>query len=232
MHTHRVDVLDGADDDAIIRRVTDHFHLIFLPADEAFVDEDLRGGRGCETRAADLFVLFNVVGNAAAGAAKCKSWADDGGQADDVDGVHRRLEAGDPVIAFGFSGLGGQFRRGDDGGARVLEADAVHRLAEEFAILGHLDGFGLGADQFDAVFFQDAGMMQVERTIERRLAAHRGQQRIGLLDRDDLLDDLWQDRLDIGRVCQIRIGHDRGWVRVHEDDPVALGLQRLDGLDA
>ena len=49
---------------------------------------------------------------------------------------------------------------------------------------------------------------------------------------DDLLDDLRRDRLDIGRVGQLRVGHDRRRVRVDQDDPVAFVLQRLARLRA
>ena len=40
------------------------------------------------------------------------------------------------------------------------------------------------------------------------------------------------DRLDVGDVGQLRVGHDRRRVRVHEDDPVALLAQRLARLRA
>ena len=49
---------------------------------------------------------------------------------------------------------------------------------------------------------------------------------------DDLGDDLRRDRLDIGGVGQIRIGHDRGRIGIDQHDPVALVLQRLAGLGA
>jgi hypothetical protein len=49
---------------------------------------------------------------------------------------------------------------------------------------------------------------------------------------DDLGDHLRRDRLDIGRVGQIRIGHDRRRIGIDQDDPIALGLQRLAGLRA
>src|SRR5262249_12944396 len=49
---------------------------------------------------------------------------------------------------------------------------------------------------------------------------------------DDLGDDLRGDRLDVGSVGQIRIGHDRGRIGVDQDDPVALRLERLAGLRA
>ena len=44
--------------------------------------------------------------------------------------------------------------------------------------------------------------------------------------------DFGRERLDVRPVGELRIGHDRGRVRVHQDDPVALVLQRLAGLRA
>ena len=76
-----------------------------------------------------------------------------------------------------------------------------------------------------------------QRAVQRGLAAHGRQQReaagndVAFL-LDDLGDDLRRDRLDIGRVRQFRIGHDRGRIGIDQDDPVALLLQRLDRLGA
>jgi hypothetical protein len=42
-----------------------------------------------------------------------------------------------------------------------------------------------------------------------------------------LATNLGRDRLDIGGVGQLRIGHDRRRVRIDQDDPIALRLQRL-----
>ena len=69
-----------------------------------------------------------------------------------------------------------------------------------------------------------------QRGVERGLPAHRRQQRVGPLLLDDLGDDFGRDRLDIGRVGQLGIGHDRRRVRIDDDDAIALGLQRLDRL--
>ncbi len=68
--------------------------------------------------------------------------------------------------------------------------------------------------------------------VERGLAAEGGQQRVGLFADDDLLDDLGRDRLDVGAVGELRVGHDRGRVGVDQDDAVALLAQGLAGLDA
>ena len=85
--------------------------------------------------------------------------------------------------------------------------------------------------------FEHAHLLQRQRAIERRLAAHGRQQReaagdgVALLG-DDLGDDLGRDRLDIGAVRHVRIGHDRGGIGIDQDDAVALGAQRLAGLGA
>jgi hypothetical protein len=49
---------------------------------------------------------------------------------------------------------------------------------------------------------------------------------------DDLGDDFRRDRLDVGGVGKIGIGHDRRRVGVYQNDPVALLLQGLAGLRA
>src|SRR3546814_357696 len=89
---------------------------------------------------------------------------------------------------------------------------------------------GIGADHLDAIFGQRAVVEQGERGVERGLPAHRRQHRVGALPLDDLRDDLWGDRLDIGGVGEVGIGHDRRRVGVDEDDAIALFLQRLDRL--
>jgi hypothetical protein len=61
--------------------------------------------------------------------------------------------------------------------ARGFQADLVHRLAEALAILGLVDGVGIGADHLHAELLQRAVLEQRQRGVERRLAAHRQQHR-------------------------------------------------------
>ena len=61
--------------------------------------------------------------------------------------------------------------------ARHVEADLHHRLAEEFAVFRLVDGVGARADQLDVVFLEHAALAQRQRRVERRLSAHRRQQR-------------------------------------------------------
>ena len=227
VHAHRVDVFDRADDDRVVRGVADHFHLVFLPAEQAFVDQDLADRARVHAGVAELLVIVAVVGDAATGAAEGEGGADDRRQADLVERPERELHAL-PQVALAVVHLG----RGDDGGARVLDAEPVHRLAEQLAVLGHLDGFALGADQLDAVFVEHAHVGKRQRGVEPGLAAHGGQERIGFFLGDDLGDHLGRDRLDIGGVGHFRVGHDRRRVGVDQDDAVALFAQRLAGLGA
>ena len=205
---HRIDVLDRADDDAVVVAVAHHLHLVFLPAEHRLLDQNLVRWRGIEAALDDLQIFLAVVGDAAAGAAEREGGADDGRQSDRLE----RGERSDQVV--------GQHR------ARRVEADLAHRLAELLAVLRLVDDRCLGADHFDAERLEHAHLVEGEGGVERRLPAHRGKEGVRPLLLDDAGDDLRRDRLDIGGVGEVRIGHDRRRIGIDEDDPVALGLQR------
>ena len=214
VHAHRVDVLDRADDDAVVRRVAHHLHLEFFPAEHAFLDQHLVHRRGVEAALDDLGELLPVVADAAAHAAQRERRPHDRRQAD-------VLQRGQRLLAVvGQHGFG------------RLETDARHRLAEELPVLGLGDRWASGADHLDAELVEHALLLERQRRVERGLPAHGRQQRVGTLALDDPGDDLGRDRLDVGRVRQIRIGHDRRRIGIDQDDAVALGLQRLAGLGA
>ena len=59
---------------------------------------------------------------------------------------------------------------------RRFEADLAHRVLEQEAVFGLLDGVDFGADQFDAVFFQHAGFGQFDGEIQGGLSADGGEQ--------------------------------------------------------
>ena len=121
--------------------------------------------------------------------------------------------------------------------ARRVEADLGHGVAEKLAVLGLVDGLRRRADHLDVELLQRAHLLQRQGAVQRRLAAHGRQQREAAGDRvalllDDLRHDLGRDRLDIGAVGEIGVRHDRRRVRIHQDDAVALLLERLDRLRA
>ena len=116
----------------------------------------------------------------------------------------------------------------------VATRSPMRRIAsrEQLAILGHRDRARIGADQLHAVLLEHAAVCERQRDVERRLSAHRGQQRVRALALDHLLDELGRHRLDVRPVRELGIGHDRGRIRVHEDDRVPLFAQRLRRLRA
>ncbi len=211
---HGIQVFDGTNDDAVVLAVPHHFHLVFLPAENGFLDQQLVGGRQVQAAQADLLELLAVVGDAAAGAAHGEGRADDGGEAD--GGLHlQRL----------FHAVG-------NGRARHVQTDAGHGLAETFAILGLVDGVTGGADHFHAVLFEHALAGQIQSAVEGGLPAHGWQQRVRALLLDDPGHHLPGDGFDVGSIGHLGVGHDGGRIGIDQDDPVALLLQRLAGLGA
>ncbi len=111
-----------------------------------------------------------------------------------------------------------------------VEADLEHRVLEGETVLALLDRVGLRPDHAHAVLLEDAAAVELHRGVQRGLASEGGEEDVGTFLDDDLFDDLGGDRLDVGAVGELRIGHDRGRIRVHQHDLVAFLLQRLAGL--
>jgi len=90
--------------------------------------------------------------------------------------------------------------------ARRLEADSVHRLAEQHPVLRHVDGVRIRPDHLDVPLVEDAHLLQRQGRVQRGLAAHGRQQdqllagMLGALLLDDARHDIRRDRLDIGGV--------------------------------
>ena len=211
---HRIEILDRADDDAIVFLVAHDFHLELFPAAQRLLDQELARGRGVEAAFAHFDEFVSVVGDAPAGAPERERRADHRRKAD--LGLH--LESLLEVMRYAR--------------ARGSEPDARHRRLEFFAVFRLVDRFLRRPDQLDVVLVEHALAREVERAIERGLPAHRRQERVGPLALDDLGEHRPGDRLDVGDVGHLRIGHDRRRIGVDQDDLVVLLAQRLARLRA
>ena len=138
VHAHRIEILDRADDDAVVLLVAHHLHLELFPAEHQFLDQHFAGRRGVDAALDDVDELRLVVGDAAAGAAERERRPDDRRQAD----VFERFQRLD--------------QRLDLMRARRRQPDLLHRVAEQLAVFGLVDGVGGGADHGDVEFFQHA----------------------------------------------------------------------------
>ena len=98
------------------------------------------------------------------------------------------------------------------GGAGLshIEADLQHDLLEEGAILAAFDRLGVCSDKANLVLLEDAAVNELHGGIQSGLSTKGWKEGIGLFPLDDLLNDLGGDRLDVGPVSELRIGHDRG----------------------
>ena len=146
-----------------------------------------------------------------------------------------RMIAGRPISASARSAEAVALTVGralDDRRRRVRLADPIEQVPEPLAVLGHLDRLERRAQEPDAVALEDAGAGQRDREVERGLAAEPGEQALRPLAGDDRLDRLDGQRLEVDGVGDVRVGHDRGRVRVHEDRPHALRAQGAAGLGA
>ncbi len=146
--------------------------------------------------------------------------------------AHRERRPHDERVPEVERELLGLLERLRDVRAGDLGSGLDHEVLEELAVFALADGIDLRADELDAVLLEDARVVQGDRRVQRGLAAQRRQHRIGPLLDDDRLDDLGRDRLDVRRVGEVGVGHDRGRIGVHEDDPHALGTQHPAGLRA
>jgi hypothetical protein len=155
-----------------------------------------------------------VVGDAAAGAAQGEAGAQNA----------RVAHAGGELLPA--------LEGSDELRLRRLQADPAHGVFEEQTVFGLFDGVDLGADQLHAVFFEHPRFRQFHRQIQRRLAAHRGKQRVGPFAADDLFEIRPGKRLDISLIGKIGVGHDGRRVGIDQNDLVAVGAQGLGGLCA
>src|SRR3954462_282005 len=127
MDAHRIEILDGANDDAIVLVVAHHFHLEFFPANNRFLDKQFVRRRSIQPALADSQKFFLVVSDTAAGSAECERWPDDGREPN--HGLHlQRL-----------------FDTMSDGRTRTGKANTGHRLFELLTILCLVDGLPGGA---------------------------------------------------------------------------------------
>ena len=206
VNTHRVDVLDRADDHAVVRTITHHLELVLLPALDRGFDQHLVDRARRQTRRNDVFEFRWRGCDAGATTAEDVRRSNDDGQFDALqDGL-------------------GFFQRVRDSALGNLQTNFLHRHLELLAILGRCDGFGVGSDEFGCPGNPgQAPLEERHRQIERSLAAQRRKHRIGFFPLDDGRQHVGRERLDVRAVGKVGIGHDRRRIGVGKDHAITLG---------
>jgi hypothetical protein len=214
VHAHGVDVFHRADDDGVVGGVAHHFQLELLPTDHRLLDQHAAGGAGLQRPLHHVFQLVAVEGGAAALAAQGEAGPHDQRVADAGGDLARFLQAAGVAAV------------------RHLQPHLLHRLLEQLAVFAQAQGVDRRSQHFDAQALQGAALGKRDRQVDAGLTADRGQQRVGALVLEDLFDHLWEQRLDVGGVGHVGVGHDRRRVGVDQHDAIPLAPQRAAGLGA
>src|ERR1700676_1117003 len=115
---HRIEVLNRADDHEVVANIAHHLELIFLPANDRFLDERLMDRARIERAGDGIGELLVIVGNRAARTAERERWPDDDRIAEFVSQIN------------GFGNVG------DDGRGGHFEANLPAHVLEEQAVFG------------------------------------------------------------------------------------------------
>ena len=209
---HRVDVFHVADGDARIAAVAHDLVLDLLPAEERSLDEDLADRRRGDAARDALAQRDFVMGHAPARATERERGTDDE-RVTDLAGERDRV-----------------VDRRDRPRLRDRLADRKEKLLERLAVLGVLDRGERRAEKPHAVALEHPGLGERDSEVEAGLAPERREETAGPLLRDDPLEHLDRERLEVRDVGDAGVGHDRRRVRVHEDGLDALLAQGAAGL--
>ena len=207
MHAHGVDILHAADADGRVVVVAHHLELDLLVALDALLDEHLVHGREEQGVAHHFAQLLLVVDEPAARTAQRIGGTQHDGITDLGGDLHGLLDRhGDLRFDHRF-------------------AQRLAQLLEKFAVFGAFDRLERGTQNLDLALLQDAFAGQLHGQVQTRLAAQPRHDGVGTLETDDLGHVFERQGFHVDLVCDMRIGHDRRRVGIHQNYLVSLLLE-------
>ena len=182
MNPHRVDVLNEADRDLVSGRIADDFELKLLPAERTLLDQHLPDQTRRKSARNDFAQLLDVVDDAAAGTAHRVGRTQHHRVSEFVRDLLRLF---DRVARL-------RLRHGD--------VERSHRLLEDNAVFAAFDRVEVDTDDFHLIFVENPVVLKRNRQIQRGLTAEIRQQCVRTLFRNDLLNAVDGQRLDVGVI--------------------------------
>ena len=208
MDTHRIKVLDAADDDAVVGLVTHYFKLVLLPSNDGSLNQDFADRTRIKTINDNLQELFHCVCNTRTSATQDVGRTDDDGKTNLFEYLQRLFH----VVG--------------DTTSRNTETNLNHRLLELVTIFRRCNCLSISADEFRRTRDSDkAFLKQRHGEVETSLTTKSWQNCVGLLTFDDLRKNLRCERLDVRTVGEIRVSHDGGRVGVRKNNAIPLRFQ-------
>ena len=152
VHTHGIEVLDGADDHRVAKPVTHHLQLVFLPSEDRLLNQDLADRGGGQPVARDFEELLFCLRDPGATSAE------------DERGPNHHWIADLPGDAQGFGHRAGVAR------ARHFQAGLLHGVLETAPVFRLVDRVQPRADHLDSVAIEHTGASKLGRDVQGRLA--------------------------------------------------------------
>ena len=103
-------------------------------------------------------------------------------------------------------------------------------MLEFDSVFTAFDGVYLNADHLNMIFVQNAGFVQFGTQIQPGLPAQVRKKGVGTLLGDNLFQTFHIQRLNVGDVSGLRIGHDGGGVGIDQHNFITQFFQRFTGL--
>ena len=214
MDTHRVDVFNRADDNRIVSRVAHQFEFVFFPAEYRLFEQNLARRAFVKPVLDHSAKLWLVMGETG------------------TEPSHRERGSNH----HGISGLGDECERSihrfHDNALRDIGSTVEHQVFENLPIFAPLNRLEFCSDEFNVVLRQDSLFVKCHCGVQRGLTTECRQNRIGFFLSDDCFNCRCRNRLDVGRIREIGIGHDGCRIRIDENDPNALLAKDAAGLSA
>ena len=207
--THRIEVFDGADDNAVVVFITHNFHFVLFPANQRFINQQLIGWGQIQAAFTDFFELFAVIRDTTTGAAHSKGRTDNTWEAN----ISRYSQC------F-FHGM-------CDTGTSGIQTDFFHCFIEALTVFCFINGIGGSTDHGDTELFQYTTAFQFQCAVQCGLATHSWQYCIRALFFDNFAHNFPVDWLDVSRIRHFRVGHNGCRVGVNQDNAVTLFTQRF-----
>ena len=190
MNSDRVYILHAADGDCPVCTIAHYFKLDFLVAFDRLLYQNLMYRRQVECVDCDIFELFFVVCETAAGSSERKRRPQ-----------HYRITYVKCCLLSFFNAVCDLTR--DD---RL--ANGLAHLLEKLSVLCSFDGFAWCSEQLNAALIKNAFLLQLHRQIEACLPADSRHDRVRSLVSEYFCYVFKCKRLHIDLVCNCSIGHD------------------------
>ncbi|MNI19857.1 hypothetical protein D3C73_733040 [compost metagenome] len=209
MYAYRVEVFHITYHDTVIVGITHNLIFDFLHTGDASFNQALSDWAVTNTRSYCFFKLFFCVADTAASSTKCISRANDDWEADFFGKLHRFWNrCYNDTIWY-----------------RLLKFS--HQVSEKIAIFCFLNSRQLSAQQFHILALKHACSCKLNSHVQSSLSTKCRQQTIRTLLTNNLRNKLKCNRFDIYFISHVRIGHNRGWVTVDQNNFHAFFFQSL-----